>query len=214
MNHVLAFRRSDLFIPSFFSGVFTEMDYENAQRAATSRDVPVSVFTHAPYLVEQTNDPAYLQLVPYTVLSTVVNGDTLVYAYQRASKDKEMFPLWNIGIPSQPCELPVGPYGLLDIMVKETCANVFKEIGLDMDRDAVHRCLCYSTFLLDKVSSGYGSYLGLAHRINLPDIPRLTPNPKTNIVNGQWFNSEELQQLCEDGLMEQWSGVLLEEEFV
>ncbi len=216
MNLALAFQRSDLFIPGFFSGIFSEMDYENAQRAATSRQTPVSIFTHTPYLVEAIADPYFLQLVPYTIIAARHEGELLVHTYQRKSDhpNPHLQGKWSIGIESYPDQLPCANKGLLDVLVESVKSSVFSELGLDLDADTVHRCLSYSSFVVDKTNDYTRSSLPLAHRINLSSLPRLTPSPQSGITNGRWLDGETLQQMCEDGILETWSEMLLQEEFV
>ncbi len=216
MNLALAFQRSDLFIPGFFSGIFSEMDYENAQRAATSRQTPVSIFTHEPYLVESIFDPYYLQLVPYTIVAARKDGELHVFTYQHSDDhpDEDLRGKWSVGIASQPDTLPDVNMGLLDVLTCSAAKTVFCEMGMDLDKESLHRCISYSSFVIDKSTQYTRSHLALAHRINLPSVPRLTPSPDSGIKNGQWLDGETIQQMREDGLMETWSHMLLEEEFV
>lgn len=216
MNLALAFQRSDLFIPGFFSGIFSEMDYENAQRAATSRNTPVSLFTHTPYLVEPIHDPYFLQLVPFTIVAARSDGELLVHAYQHNEKhtNPHLRGRWSIGIDSYPDQLPTGYLGLLDVLVDSAKKALFSRLGLDTDIETLHRCLSYSSFIVDKSNDFTKTHLPLAHRINLSSIPRLTPDEKTGVRNSRWLDGETLQQMREDGLMDVWSEMLLEEEFV
>jgi hypothetical protein len=216
MQFALAFQRRDLFIPSFFSGIFSEMDYENAQRVATSRQTPVSIFTHTPYLVEAVFDPYFLHLIPYTIVAARKDGELHVFTYQR--KDDHPIPelrgKWSIGIDSQPSSLPDVNMGMLDILTHHASRSVFDEMGLDLDKESLHRCMSYASFLMDKSSEFTRSCLGVAHRVNLPSVPRLTPSENSGVLNGQWLDGETIQQMREDGLMDTWSEMLLEEEFV
>lgn len=201
MNNILSFVRKDLRMPEFFSGIFSETDYLNAQEG----NRPVGIYSHTPVLAKPERDSRFIPLVPFAVVNQLVGKEVYTYVHKPDNNNES----WSIGIGSLVAVMPDRRFSMLDLMTLAEVKAINLQLGACVDEESIHRFISYSSFVLyEPITTA--PLMGLAHRVTLARGHM----PTTPTLTGMWVDGPTMHQMLDDGLFDIWSEMLLAEEFV
>lgn len=210
-NKALAVKVSDLGIPEYFSGIFTEKDFYNK---TADDETPASIFLTPVHLLDRPaceTDETYLQWIPYSSLRCREDGEVFIYAYQRAklSGEQRLAGKWSIGLGGHVEELPGGAKSLLDVLAESCVRELEEEVGFKLSIPRAHALVGNSIFIRDLDTPTNRVHLGLSHVIECPYRISLVSQEDRVIANEGWLNRKAIVQMVADDLFEPWSAMLI-----
>lgn len=213
----LAFAKADLALPEFFSGVFSEKDYQNLR---IGRNLPI---IHPFFLPVQLLDrPAcetdfdHLQIIPYVAIRTRTQGMTLIASYQRGKGGAEgrLHDKYSIGFGGHVDSLPPAGESLSHHLANECARELQEELGLEVRHERMHRLVSNCCYLYIQDAEQDKVHLGLLLVLDVSESTVLKSLEEDQISNLAWTNVQDLREQAAAGRLENWSRIMVEEELV